>query len=108
MAPWPSLIVAILFEVVGTTALKASDGFSRLGPTLLSLACYGGAFYCLSLAMKGVPVGVAYAVWSGLGVLLVTLAAWALYGERIDAVGLLGLALIVAGVLILRLGSGSV
>lgn len=108
MAPWPSLIVAILFEVVGTTALKASDGFSRLGPTLLSLACYGGAFYCLSLAMKGVPVGVAYAVWSGLGVLLVTLAAWALYGERIDAIGLLGLALIVAGVLILRLGSGSV
>ncbi|MFN3610862.1 DMT family transporter [Tepidimonas sp.] len=105
MNPWLLLALAIVAEVVGTTALKASDGFTRPLPSLVVVAGYGLSFYCLSLVLRHIPVGVTYAVWSGLGIVLITLAAWWLYGQRIDAVGLFGMALIIAGVLVLNLWS---
>lgn len=104
---WLLLGLAIVAEVVGTTALKASQGFTRLGPALLVAAGYGIAFYCLSLVVKTIPLGIAYAVWSGLGIVLITMLAWAFYGQRIDLAGYIGMALIVAGVLVLNLFSGS-
>ncbi len=107
MNAWWLLAIAICAEVVGTTALKASQGFTRLWPALLVAAGYGTAFYCLSLVVKTIPLGIAYAVWSGLGIVLITLLAWAFYGQRIDLAGYIGMGLIVAGVLVLNVFSGA-
>lgn len=99
--------LAIVAEVIGTSALKASEGFTRAGPSLLVVVGYAVAFYCLSLVLKSIPVGVAYAIWSGLGIVLITLAAFLLYGQRIDLAGLIGMGLIVAGVVVLNVFSKS-
>ncbi len=96
------LLGAILAEVVATSALKASEGFTRWGPTALVVVGYGLAFWLLSLTLRAIPVGVAYATWSGLGIVLIALAGWWLYGQALDAWALLGMALIVAGVLIMN------
>lgn len=100
--------VAIAAEVVGTSALKASDGFTRLWPSLLTVLGYGCAFYCLALTMRVLPVGIIYAVWSGAGIVLVSLAGWIVFGDRLDLPGFLGIGLIVAGVLVIQLLSSSV
>lgn len=105
MNAWMMLGLAIVAEVIGTTALKASESFTRLVPSLIVVVGYGVAFYCLSLVLKSVPVGIAYAVWSGLGIVLITAAAWLLYGQRIDAAGLIGMGLIIAGVVVLNVFS---
>jgi len=107
MNAWLLLMLAIVAEVVATTALKASEGFSRLWPSAIVVMGYAVAFYCLSMVLKTIPVGITYAVWSGLGIVLITLAAWWLYGQTIDAAGLLGMGLIVAGVLVLNVFSAS-
>src|SRR5690606_1848544 len=80
---WLFLLVAILAEVAATSLLKLSEGFTRLWPSLAVVAGYGLAFYFLSLTLRSIPVGVAYAVWSGLGIVLVTLVAWFAYGQRL-------------------------
>lgn len=103
MKAWIFLSVAIIAEVVATSALKASEGFSKLWPSGIVIVSYGLAFYFLSLVLKDIPVGVAYAVWSGMGIVLITAVAWLLYGQKMDAWGLVGLGLIVAGVLVLNL-----
>ncbi len=108
MRPWLYLSGAILGEVVATSALKAANGFTRPWPSLVVVAGYGVAFVLLSLTLRTLPVGIAYAVWSGVGVALVTLAGWLLYGQRLDAPALAGVALIVSGVLVLNLFSGSI
>ncbi|WP_300658772.1 SMR family transporter [Hydrogenophaga sp.] len=105
MNAWMTLGLAIVAEVIGTTALKASDNFTRLAPSLIVVVGYGVAFYCLSLVLKSVPVGIAYAVWSGLGIVLITAVAWLLYGQRIDLAGLVGMGLIIAGVVVLNVFS---
>lgn len=105
MKPWLLLLAAIVAEVVATSALKASDGFTRPGPTALVVAGYGLAFWCLSITLRSIPVGIAYAAWSGLGMVLIALAGWWLYGQRLDAAALAGMALIVAGVLVMNLFS---
>jgi small multidrug resistance pump len=96
------LAIAILAEVIGTSALKASDGFTRPKPSLVVVAGYGVAFYFLSLALQSLAVGVAYAIWSGAGVALVTLIGWRVFKQRLDAAALLGILLIVAGVVVLH------
>ncbi|WP_334154056.1 DMT family transporter [Tepidimonas sp.] len=105
MNPWLLLALAIAAEVVGTSALKASDGFTRLVPSLVVVVGYVVSFYCLSLVLRHIPVGITYAVWSGLGIVLITVAAFVLYGQRIDLAGWIGMGLIVAGVLVLNLFS---
>lgn len=107
MKPWLLLAGAIVCEVVATSALKASDGFTRLGPSLLVAGGYGLAFWLLALTLRSIPVGVAYAIWSGLGTVLIALAGWWLYGQRLDAAALAGMTLIVAGVLVMNLLSQS-
>jgi len=98
-----SLLVAIVAEVVATTALKASEGFTRPWPSLLVVFGYGVAFYCLSLTMRSIPLGLVYALWSGLGLLLITLAGWLIWGQRLDLPALVGMGLIVAGVIVINL-----
>jgi multidrug transporter EmrE-like cation transporter len=102
---WLLLALAIVAEVVGTSALKASEGFTRPWPSIVVVLGYGVAFYCLSLVLKTIPVGITYAVWSGLGIVLITLAAWWLYGQTIDVAGLVGMGLIVTGVVVLNVFS---
>lgn len=107
MNHWGWLLVAILAEVVATTALKASAGFSRWSPSLLVVFGYGVAFYGLSLVLKAMPMGITYAVWSGVGLALITLVGWVVYGQSLDAWGLVGIILIVSGVLVLNLLSST-
>lgn len=107
MKNWLFLFVAIFAEVIATSSLKASAGFSRLGPSLLAMAGYGVAFYCLSLTLRTIPVGVAYAIWSGVGIVLVTLIAWLIFGQKLDLPAVAGMALIIAGVVVLNLFSKS-
>ncbi|MFC4821066.1 DMT family transporter [Dokdonella ginsengisoli] len=101
------LAVAILAEVVATSALKAAEGFTRPLPSLLVVAGYGTAFYFLSLVLRTLPVGVAYAIWSGVGVALIALIGWVFYRQALDAGAIAGIALIVAGVLVIQLFSRS-
>jgi small multidrug resistance pump len=103
MNAWLSLAVAILAEVIGTSALKASEGFSRLWPGMLVIAGYATAFYFLSLTLRRMPVGIAYAVWSGAGTVLIALIGAVAFRQKIDLAGGIGIALIVAGVLVLNL-----
>ena len=108
MMSWTYLLVAIVAEVIATSALKASDGFSRLWPSAITVVGYCIAFYCLSLTLRHMPVGVAYAVWSGLGVVLITAVSWIMFGQKLDAAALLGMGLIVAGVIVMNVFSKSV
>ena len=100
--------LAILAEVLGTSALKASDGFTRLVPSLVTAVAYMVSFYLLSLTLRTLPIGIAYAIWSGVGIVLISAVGWLLYGQRLDAPAVLGLGLIVAGVLVVNLFSRSV
>ncbi len=99
------LFVAIACEVVATSALKAADGFSRLWPSVIVIVGYGLAFYCLSLTVRTIPVGIAYAIWSGIGIVLIALVGWIVYRQPLDLPAVLGMALILAGVLIINVFS---
>ena len=105
MNAWLLLGLAVVAEVIGTSALKASEGFTRLGPSAVVVLGYAVAFYCLSLVLKTLPVGITYAVWSGLGIVLITVVAFVLYGQKIDLPGLIGMGLIMAGVVVLNVFS---
>jgi multidrug transporter EmrE-like cation transporter len=104
---WLYLAIAIVAEVIATSALKASEGFARFSPSVAVVVGYGIAFYFLSLTLREIPVGIAYAVWSGVGIVLISLIAWVLYGQRLDAAAWAGIGLIISGVLVLNLMSKS-
>lgn len=103
--PYVLLSCAILAEVIGTTALKYSDGMSKTVPTIVVIAGYTVAFYLLSLALKSISVGVAYAIWSGLGIVLIAIIGAVVFRERLDFPAYIGMGLIIAGVLVLNLVS---
>jgi small multidrug resistance pump len=105
---WLYLAVAIVLEVIATSALKASDGFTRLLPSLVVIVGYSAAFYTLSLTLRTMPVGVVYAVWSGGGVVLITLLGWLWFKQELDLSAFIGIALILAGVIVLNFFSKSV
>ena len=99
---WLYLVIAIVTEVIGTTALKATEGFTKLVPSLIVAVSYAASFYFLSLTLKVIPVGIAYAVWSGVGIVLIAIVGWLIFGQTIDRYGVLGIALIGAGVVVLN------
>jgi multidrug transporter EmrE-like cation transporter len=105
---WLYLAIAISCEVVATSALKVSDGFTRWLPSLVAVAGYSLAFYFLSLTLRTIPVGVAYAVWAGAGVVLITAVGWLFMGQKLDAAAFLGIGLIACGVVVLNVFSKSV
>ncbi|QKI90047.1 DMT family transporter [Thiomicrorhabdus xiamenensis] len=107
MKYWLFLALATVAEVFATSALKASDGFTRLGPTLVVVIGYAIAFYFLSLSLKQIPLGIAYAVWAGLGIVLIAVIGWWLYDQKLDPAAMLGIALILAGVMVINLFSRS-
>jgi len=99
------LLIAILFEVIGTTALKLSEGYTKLWPSVTMVGCYVVSFYIFSLALKTMPVGVAYSIWAGLGLVLVAIVGVVYFKQSLDLAGILGIGLILAGILVLRLFS---
>ncbi len=103
MHPFLLLGIAIVAEVIATSALKSSDGFSRPGPSALAVAGYCLAFFMLAQVMKSIPTGVVYAIWSGLGIVLISIVGWVLYGQKLDAPAIAGMVLIVAGVAVIQL-----
>ncbi|MGB6241596.1 MAG: multidrug efflux SMR transporter [Castellaniella sp.] len=104
---WTYLIIAIAAEVVATSALKASNGFTRLLPSSITVIGYGLAFYLLALALKTIPVGIAYAVWSGVGIVAIAAIGYLVFDQTLDAAALIGIGLILAGVLVLNVFSAS-
>jgi len=104
---WLYLTVAIVCEVLATSALKSSEGFSRLLPSGLVVVGYCAAFYFLSLTLRTIPVGIAYAVWAGAGVVLITLVGWVVFKQELDAAAFLGIGLIASGVVVLNVFSKS-
>jgi len=108
MQSWLFLFGAILAEVIGTTALKATQGFTRLAPSLVVVVAYALAFYLLSRTMQTIPMSISYAVWSGVGIVLITLIGYLVYRQSLDLPALIGLGLILAGVLVIHLFSRAV
>ena len=102
------LIVAVAFEVVATSALKETNGFTRLVPSLIALAGYACAFYFLSLVLRTVPVDIVYALWCGAGIVFITAIAWIWFRQALDLPALIGIGLIMAGVMVINLFSKSV
>ena len=105
---WFYLAIAIAAEVMATTALKFSEGFTRAVPSLLVVIGYAGAFYFLSRVLHQIPISVAYAIWSGAGVALVGIVGWVWLGQKLDAGALVGMGLIIGGVLVINLFSKTV
>jgi len=105
MTAYLYLGVAILAEVIATTALRAAAGFTVLLPSAISIAGYVVAFYFLSLTLRTMPVGIAYAIWSGVGIVLISLAGWLIYKQVLDLPAMLGMGLIMAGVIVINLFS---
>jgi len=105
MTGYVFLAVAIVAEVVGTSALKATEGFSKLGPSLVVVGAYALAFYMLSLTLRTIPVGVAYALWCGIGMALISLIGWTVLKQKLDVGAIAGIALIVTGVVVLSVFS---
>ncbi|MBS7541677.1 SMR family transporter [Ancylobacter oerskovii] len=99
------LSVAIICEVIGTSFMRQSEGFTRLIPSVVTALAYIAAFYCLSLTLKTIPTGIAYAIWSGTGIVLIAAVGWAFQGQKLDAPAVLGMTLIVAGVLVINMFS---
>ena len=104
---WLYLMIAIVAEVIATSALRASDGFTRTVPAVIVVVGYGAAFYFLSLTLRTIPVGVAYAVWSGVGIVLISIVGWFLFDQRLNAAALGGMALIIVGVVVLNMYSNT-
>ena len=99
------LAIAIVAEVIGTSALKASDEFTKLWPSVLVVIGYGISFYCLSLVLKLIPIGIAYAIWAGVGIVLITVIGALLFRQTLDMPALFGISLIVCGVIVINLFS---
>ena len=101
------LFFAVLAETIGTTALQASAQFTKFWPSVLVVVAYGVAFFLLGLTLKYIPVGVAYAIWSGLGIFLIAVIGFVVFGQRLDLPAILGLLMIVAGIVVIQLFSKS-
>jgi small multidrug resistance pump len=104
---WVFLAIANTGEVIATSALKASQGFTRIGPSAISAAGYMVSFYFLALVLRTIPVGVAYAIWAGAGVAAITVIGWVVFGQKLDTAAMVGIGLIVAGVVVLNTLSNS-
>ena len=107
MNTWIYLGIAIISEVIATASLKSTEGFTKIWPSMLVLVMYSAAFYFLSLTLEDIPIGIAYAIWSGVGVATITIVSVVFMDQKIDIAGVLGIVLIVVGVIVLRLYSGS-
>ena len=107
MPPFLILIVAVLFETIGTTALQASQQFSKLGPSIVVVIAYAISFFLLSVTLKFMPVGVVYALWSGMGIVFIAIIGLLVFGQKLDFAAVAGLAMIVGGIIVIHLFSNA-
>lgn len=107
MKVWLFLMIAVIAEVIATSALKATEGFTQWKPSLLVVVGYGVAFFFLALSLKEIPVGIAYAVWAGLGIVLIAVIGWWFFNQSLDLAAMIGIGLILTGVLVINLFSSS-
>ncbi|MCB2428386.1 SMR family transporter [Methylophaga pinxianii] len=107
MSKWLLLSIAIIAEVFGTSFLKASEGFTRFWPSVAVILGYVVAFYFLALSLKVIPVGIAYAIWAGIGVVLIALIGWIVFSQKLDVPAIIGISMILGGVVVLNLFSNS-
>ena len=98
---------AIIAETIGTTALSQTDGFTRLVPSVIVAVAFAISFFLMSLALRVIPVGIAYAIWAGVGIVLITILGWVFLKQRLDAAAFIGIAMIIAGVVTLRVFSSA-
>lgn len=105
---WGLLFLAIVTEVIATTALKSSDGFTKLIPSIIVVIGYIISFYLLSITLKSLSIGVAYAIWSGAGIVLISLIGWFYFKQHLDLASLIGIALIILGVTVINVFSTSI
>ncbi|MGQ2965909.1 DMT family transporter [Methylophilus sp.] len=108
MKYWLFLAIAIISEITATSSLKASAGFTRVIPSIVVVIGYALSFYFLSLTLKAIPIGIAYAIWAGLGIVLLAIVGWVFYDQQLDTPALVGMSFILAGVVIMNLFSKSV
>lgn len=108
MKQYVILGLAIICEVIATSALKQTNQFTRIVPSLITLVGYAGAFYFLSMVLRNIPLGIAYAIWSGAGIVLVALIGWLVFKQQLDVPAIIGICMIIGGVLVINLFSGSV
>lgn len=108
MKYWLYLAIAIISEITATSSLKASEGFTRLLPSMAVVIGYGLSFYFLSLTLKVIPIGITYAIWAGLGIVLLAIVGWVFYGQKLDTAAIVGIGFILSGVLIMNLFSKTV
>jgi small multidrug resistance pump len=108
MKYWLFLAIAIISEITATSSLKASAGFTRVIPSIVVVIGYALSFYFLSLTLKSIPIGVAYAIWAGLGIVLLAIVGWVFYDQQLDTAALIGMSFILAGVIIMNLFSKTV
>lgn len=105
MNPWILLFISISAEICGTTALKYSDGFTKPVPTVIALVAYALSFYLVSIIFRSLPVGIVYAIWSGVGIVLTAVIAYFAFSQKPDLAGFIGMAMIIGGVLVINLFS---
>ncbi|MFH0258580.1 DMT family transporter [Vibrio rumoiensis] len=105
MKQWLFLGAAIISEVIATSAMKSSEGFTKLVPSIVVVLGYITAFYFLSLTLKTIPVGIAYAIWAGLGIVLIAVVGWIVHGQKLDIPAMFGMALILLGVVVINIFS---
>ena len=105
--PYLLLAFAILAETIGTTALQASQQFTKVVPSIIVVLAYATAFYLLALALKYIPVGIAYAIWSGLGILFITIIGLIVFGQKLDFAAILGILLILCGLIVINVFSNT-
>lgn len=101
------LLIAVLFETFGSTCLQASNQFTRLWPSLGVVVGFAGAFWFFTLVLKALPLGITYALWSGIGIVLITASGWLIFGQKLDLAALIGIALIIAGIAVINLFSSA-
>ena len=102
------LSIAIISEIIGTMALKSSDGFKRFWPSLIVIFGYGLAAYMLSLVLRTIPVGIAYAIWAGVGIIMTSIAAFIIHKQKLDIPAISGMTLIIIGVVIINIFSDTI
>jgi small multidrug resistance pump len=108
MNHWLAIALAIIAEVIATSALKASNEFTRLIPSLVVVVGYGIAFYFMTISLRVLPVGIMYAIWSGLGIVLISIIGWVFYKQALDVPAMIGMGLIISGVVVINVFSTSV
>ena len=105
--PYLYLAIAVAFETIGTSAMQASQQFTRLWPSVLVVVGYAISFYFMALTLRFMPVGIVYALWSGLGIILIALIGYAVFGQKLDLPAIAGLGLIIAGIVVIQLFSNA-